>query len=493
MDSIELFLFGLGFLLVLCVVASKVSGKLGIPTLVVFLGVGILAGSEGLGGIYFDNFYVAQTLGIIALSYILFSGGLDTKFSDVKPILWPAVSLATLGVFLTCIFVGLFLHFVLHFTLLEGLLIGAIISSTDAGAVFSILRSKGVHLKGNLKPLLELESGSNDPMAVFLTTSVLTLMQNPDKSILSLIPLFFSQMIIGFVVGYFAGKGTSYAFNKLKLEYEGLYMVLSLSLVPIIYSIAQGFNGNGFLAVYVAGVVLGNTTFIYRKTLLLLHDGISWLMQSMLFLTLGLLLFPSKVLEVTSIGLALGAFLIFIARPISVYLSVLFHKQDFKEKTLVAWVGLRGSVPVVMATYPLVAGIEKADLIFNIVFFVALTSLVFQGTSIPLVSRLLKVDKKTPKDLDMNLEQVAPVRPQSNMFNILVPENSVISGKQIVDLKLPSDLLIVIVEREGKSIIPRGATEIHPKDILHVLGEKESINHLREEIAVLKPKEEAEA
>lgn len=492
MDSIELFLFGLGLLLVLCVVSSKISGRLGIPTLVVFLGVGILAGSEGLGGIYFDNFYVAQTLGIVALSYILFSGGLDTKVDDIKPVLKPAISLATLGVLLTCVLVGVFAHYVLGFTLLEGLLIGAIISSTDAGAVFTILRSRGVHLKNNLKPTLELESGSNDPMAVFLTTSVLALMNEPDKTIASLIPTFFSQMIIGVVVGYVTGRGAAFSFNKLKLEFEGLYTVFSLAMVPIIYAVAQGFKGNGFLAVYVAGVILGNSSFIYRKTLLLLHDGFSWLMQSALFLTLGLLLYPSHIFDVTTIGVLLAVFLIFIARPLSVYISLLFDKRSFSEKSLLAWVGLRGSVPIVMATYPLVAGIDKADTIFNLVFFIALTSLLFQGTSIPLVSRILKVDEPAVKKHDSVTEQVTPVRPQNNMVNIYVSENSDIVGKQVVDLQLPPDLLIVIVERDGKSIIPRGATVFEGRDILHVLGEEESMSDLREKVSKTKPEPEKE-
>src|SRR5690606_118830 len=455
MASVELFMFGTAALLLLCVFASKASGKLGIPTLVVFLGIGILAGSEGFG-IQFDNAYAAQTLGIVALAYILFSGGLDTRIKDVKPIMKAGASLATLGVLITSVILGLFNHYVLGFSLLEGMLIGSIISSTDAGAVFTVLRSRGVQLKGDLKPLLELESGSNDPMAVFLTTSILTMMMSPeDASIYQFIINLIVQIIVGGVVGYGAGRLGTLFFNKLKLEFEGLYTVMSLALVLLIYSLAQALKGNGFLAVYIAGVVLGNSTFIFKKSIMLMHDGVSWLMQSLVFLALGLLLYPSKVIDVTSSGILLAAFLMFVARPVSVFIGLAFAKDiSFREKILISWVGLRGSVPVVMATFPLVAGIHNADLIFNLVFFIALTSLVFQGSSIPFVSRLLGLEG-APKEESPN-EQVSDANPRDNMTPLLVPAESSLVGKAVVDLNLPEDLLIVVIEREGKTVIPRG-------------------------------------
>lgn len=486
MDSVELFMFGTAALLLLCVFASKASGKLGIPTLVVFLAIGILAGAEGFG-IQFDNAYAAQTLGIVALAYILFSGGLDTKIKDVKPIMKSGASLASLGVFITCVILGLFNHYVLGFSLLEGMLIGAIISSTDAGAVFTVLRSKSVHLKGDLKPMLELESGSNDPMAVFLTTSILTMMTAPEEaSIYQFIISLIIQIIVGGVIGYGAGRLGSLFFNKLKLEFEGLYTVMSLALVLLIYSLTQALKGNGFLAVYVAGVVLGNSTFVFKKSIMLMHDGVSWLMQSLVFLTLGLLLYPSKVLEVTSTGVLLAAFLMLVARPVSVFIGLAFAKNiTFKEKVLISWVGLRGSVPVVMATFPLVAGIHNADLIFNLVFFIALTSLVFQGSSIPFVARLLGLEAEAKVE-DPN-EQVSDANPRDNMTPVLVPADSAIVGKAVVDLKLPEDLLIVVIEREGKTVIPRGSTEIHANDKLYILAENPGLQLMKEKIMRVEP------
>ena len=483
MDSVELFLFGTAALLLLCVFASKASGKLGIPTLVVFLAVGILAGSEGPLGIQFDNAYLAQTLGIVALAYILFSGGLDTKIKDVRPIMKAGASLASLGVFITSLIIGLFNHYVLGFSLLEAMLIGAIISSTDAGAVFTVLRSRSIHLKGHLKPILELESGSNDPMAVFLTTSILTLMAAPQEaSIYQFITNFIAQIIVGGVIGYGAGRVAILGFNKLKLEFEGLYTVMSLALVLLIYSLTQALKGNGFLAVYIAGVVLGNSSFIFKKSIMLMHDGVSWLMQSLLFLTLGLLLYPSKVVEVTGTGFFIAIFLMFVARPISVFIGLSLTKDvSFREKLLISWVGLRGSVPIVMATFPLVAGIHNADLIFNLVFFVALTSLVFQGSSIPLVAKLLGLEGEAKEDPSAN-EQVSDANPRDNMVQLLVPAESELVGKAVVDLSLPEDLLIVLIEREGKTVIPRGATQIFANDKLYILAEDPSLQLMKDKI-----------
>lgn len=482
MDRVELFLFGTAVLLTLCVLLSKASYRVGIPTLVVFLAVGIMAGSEGIGGIYFDNAYYAKTLGVVSLAYILFSGGLDTKWSLIKPVLKSATSLSTLGVVFNTGLVGVFAFYVLNLTWLESMLVGSIISSTDAGAVFTVLRSKNIHLKGNLRSLLEIESGSNDPMAVFLVTSILVLMLVPDYSLPSLGPRLFQQMIVGGAVGFLGGKGTAWTFNKLKLEFEGLYTVLSLAIVLIIYTTTQVLNGNGFLSVYVAGVVLGNETFVFKKTLILLHDGISWLMQSSMFLVLGLLIFPTQVVEVTWDGLILAAYMIFVARPLSVFLSLSFSRLSWREKAFVSWVGLRGSVPIVMATFPLVAGITKAEYIFNLVFFVSVTSLLIQGTSISYVADLLGVSEPPPEKPDLHNEYTAPATLRNNMSYVNIPPNSQLVDKSIVDLKLPKDLLIVLIERKGEVIIPRGATELRAQDKLMVIAQKESLSQLREKI-----------
>lgn len=476
MTTLDIFLLSTAALIMLCVLASKASARLGIPTLVVFIAVGVMAGSEGIGGIHFDNAYYAQTLGIVALAYILFSGGLDTKWSSITPVLRSGISLSTLGVLFTSGLVGVFAYYALSFTLLESFLIGAIISSTDAGAVFTVLRSKNIHLKNNLKPLLELESGSNDPMAVFLTTLILSLMKNSEASILNFIPMFFSQMIVGAVVGYVAGRFTVLFLNKVRLEFEGLYTVLSIAFVLLIYSLTQSLHGNGFLAVYVAGVVLGNSNFVFKKSIILMHDGLSWLMQSCLFLTLGLLIYPSKIMPVSGMGVVLACFLILIARPASVFIALSFSKLQWRQKLLLSWVGLRGSVPIVLATYPLVAGVERADLIFNLVFFVALTSLIVQGSTIHFFAKLLKVDD--PQAIEEEANYLSSVR-ASDLVPFKISANAAVCGKTIIDLCLPQDVLVVLIEREGKTMIPRGSTQLQKSDKLHVLAEEKSLELFR--------------
>lgn len=477
---LETRLLAAAILLIICVFASKAFGKLGFPTLVVFLAVGFLAGSEGVGQIQFDDALGTQSLGIIALAYILFSGGLDTKWTSVKPILKEGMILSTLGVLFTCLLMGAFIHFVLRLPLMESFLIGAIVSSTDAGAVFTILRSKGVHLKGHLKPLLELESGSNDPMAVFLTTAIIQMMQTPDFNVVDMIPLLIKQMTLGALMGYFFGKTLVYIFNNIKLYFEGLYLVMSIGVVLFIYSLTQKIEGNGFLAVYIAGVVLGNHKFIFKKSLMVMHDGLSWLMQSTMFLTLGLLVYPSKIMNVALPGILIAAFMIILARPISVFLSLAFSKLKVREKTLISWVGLRGSVPVVMATYPLVAGLDKTGLIFNLVFFIAITSLIFQGTSIPLVSKLLRVDN--PAEPEKKNYSSTPGH-LSEIVTVDVPYRSPALGKTIVDLDLPEQKILVVgIERNNEVIIPRGSTTLEAGDKVSVMANDENLELFVEKV-----------
>lgn len=392
MISIEYILLGASILLLLSIIASKVFGRLGIPALLLFLLIGMLAGSEGPGGIYFDDPWIAQSLGIFALAFILFAGGLDTNWADVRPVLWRGLALSTLGVFITALLVGWFATAVFGFSLLEGLLLGAVVSSTDAAAVFSVLRSKKVSLKGQLKPLLELESGSNDPIAVFLTIGFITLLVNARASVVDLIPMFVQQMVLGAVLGYGIGKGMTLTINHLRLEYEGLYPVLTISLVLLTYGAAALLGGNGFLAVYLAGLIMGNSRFIHKKSLMQFHEGLAWLMQITMFLTLGILVFPSHLVPIAVVGLLVSVFLIFIARPASVFVTLALTKMSFREKAMISWVGLRGAVPIILATFPLLAGIPKAEMIFNLVFFIVLASALLQGTSIPLVARWLRVD-----------------------------------------------------------------------------------------------------
>ncbi len=378
-------------LLLVSILLSKISGWLGIPSLLVFLGIGMLAGSDGPGGIYFDNAELAQAIGVLALAFILFAGGLDTRWQLVRPVLKSALSLSTLGVLITAAVIGFTAFFLLHFSLLEGLLLGAIISSTDAAAVFSLLRARNLRLKERLGPLLELESGSNDPMAVFLTIGLIHLIDDPSASVLSLLVLFFQQMGIGLALGLLMGTGAVMLISRLHLEVEGLYPVLTIALVLLTYGLTAILNGSGFLAVYLLGLRLGNSTLHRRGLLTRFHDGLAWLMQITMFLVLGLLVFPSRLPEVALSGLLISACLIFVARPLSVLVSLAFARMKLPETLFVAWVGLRGAVPIVLATYPLLAGLPRASALFDLVFFIVLTSVLLQGTSLAAVARFLGV------------------------------------------------------------------------------------------------------
>lgn len=366
-------------LLLISVIAGKTTNRLGVPTLIFFLIVGVLAGSEGIGGIHFDNAALAQFIGIVALNFILFSGGLDTNWQTIKPVLWRGVALSTLGVFLTALSVGAFVHYIFGFTLMEGMLLGAIVSATDAAAVFSILRNKGIGLKGYLRPVLELESGSNDPMAYFLTISLTSIVATGSTDLGELIPAFFKEFIIGGAIGALMGKASVWLVNYIKLETEGLYPVLTLGLALFTYSFTQFIGGNGFLAIYLCAIIMGNSNMVHRRSLIKFYDGQAWLMQIILFLTLGLLVFPSRIVPLIGTGLMISAFLIFVARPIGVFASLSFFKSNLRSKLFVSWVGLRGSVPIVFATYPLLAGIPKADLIFNLVFLFQLPLYCFRA------------------------------------------------------------------------------------------------------------------
>ena len=458
-------------LLLISIFAGKTSYKFGVPTLVLFLLIGVLAGSEGIGRINFNDPQLAQFIGIVALNFILFSGGLDTSWKSIKPVMWQGISLSTLGVLITALSVGVFVTLITDFTIYEGLLLGAIVSSTDAAAVFSILRSKNLGLKSKLRPTLELESGSNDPMAYFLTIAFLGLVINQDLSIYSIIPLFLKQIIIGTILGLGFGKLSKIIINKIKLDFDGLYPVLAFALMFISFSATDFLGGNGFLAVYLSAVYLGNHDIIHKRTIMKMFDGIAWLMQIVLFLTLGLLVFPSHILPVLGIGIFVSAFLILIARPLSVFISLMFFKMKMRRRLYISWVGLRGAVPIVFATYPLLAGIDKADMIFNIVFFVSLSSVLIQGTTLSLVAKWLhvalpsKVKPRSPVDAFLNDGVKSLIR------EIIIPEDNHIVGKRIVDLHIPKRAIIAMISRDDKFITPTGSTEIQPHDMLVVLTE----------------------
>ena len=392
MMPLEYVLLAVSVLLLVSVLGSLASSRAGVPALILFLVIGMLAGSDGPGGLPFDYPWAAQSLGVLALSLILFAGGLDTDWARARPILRYALPLSTLGVVLTAVLVGWFATMVLGFGWLEGLLLGSIVSSTDAAAVFGILRSRGIRLRGSLKELLELESGSNDPMAVFLTLGMIGLLQDASRSWSDLAVMFVVQMAVGTIIGYGLGAVMVAVVDRIRLEYAGLYSVLSLALALFTYAITASLGGNGFLAVYVAGIHMGHRKFRHKRLLKEFHDGLAWLMQIAMFLALGLQVFPSRLVPVLGVGLLLSVFLMLIARPAAVFGLLWWSGMQVREQALVAWVGLRGAVPIILATFPLVAGLPEADLIFHLVFFIVLTSVLLQGTSIPLVAHWLGVD-----------------------------------------------------------------------------------------------------
>jgi cell volume regulation protein A len=462
-------------LLFISIIASKTSFKLGIPTLILFLIVGMLAGSDGPGGIFFNDAETAQFLGIIALNFILFSGGLETKWESVRPVLKDGISLSTIGVLITALLVGLFSSYVLGFTITEGLLLGAVVSSTDAAAVFSILRTRSVGLKGNLRPLLEFESGSNDPMAYFLTVSLIGLVKNPNESILLLIPKFFVGMVIGGVCGYLFGRAMTWVVNKIHLEVDGLYPVLILALVFFTFSFTDRIGGNGFLAVYLSAIILGNSNFIHKKSLIRFYDGQAWLMQIVMFVALGLLVYPTQLYPVIPQGLLITAFLIFIARPVAVFISLARARDlNWRKKLFLSWVGLRGAAPIVFATYPMLAGVHYAGTIFNLVFFISATSVLLQGTTLPVMAKWLHVSvpenlkRKFPLDIELKEDL------KSTLVEVDVPAGSPAVGKAVVDLRLPKNALIVLIHRNGKYLTATGETTIQGADHLLVLTDKSS-------------------
>lgn len=459
-------------LLFLSIVFGKATFKFGVPTLILFLTVGMLAGEDGFG-IAFEDPKIAQFIGVVALNFILFSGGLDTNWKSVKPIWKQSAMLSTVGVMLTAFTLGGLVYMVTNFTLYESLLLGSIVSSTDAAAVFSILRSRSVSLRENIRPTLEFESGSNDPMAYVLTILFLGLVVNQDQSFVSVIPVFFQQMIVGAVCGFGFGFLSKWVINKINLDFDGLYPVLVIALMFITFSATDVIGGNGFLAIYISGVYLGNQKFIQKASILKIYDGLAWLMQIILFLTLGLLVNPSEIIPLMGIGLLISLSLILIARPVGVFVSLSFFKMRMRRRLFISWVGLRGAVPIVFATYPLMAGIEEANMIFNIVFFISVTSVLIQGTTLSVVAKWLNVAVPEKDKQISDTEKIKTVYPKPLLRDFKISGECPAADHKIVDLKLPETMEIVMVKRDGSYFSSNGNTVIRSGDVLKVLAEKE--------------------
>ncbi|AGL02110.1 NhaP-type Na+(K+)/H+ antiporter [Desulfoscipio gibsoniae DSM 7213] len=453
-------------MLIVGIITTRFSARLGVPSLILYVAVGMFLNNF----IYFDNASLAQLGAMMALIVILFEGGMQTRWDQVHPVLLPSISLATVGVLLTSLSIGIFAKFVLDVTWLEGLLFGAIVGSTDAAAVFAVLGDKNI--KPRLKTTLEAESGSNDPMAVFLTISFIQLIQMPDMSVLGVLFSFFWQMGFGVAMGILMGKLAVWSINKINFDSSGLYPILALGFAIFTYGSTALLQGSGILAVYVAGLWVGNADLTFRQPILRFHEGFAWMSQILLFILLGLLVFPRELLHITWQGIIISALLIFVARPVAVYISTLKMGYSFKDKIFISWSGLRGAVPIVLATYPLVAGLENSNLIFNVVFFVVLTSALIQGSTIPYLANLLGLsvgEKVTPTH---SLELVSMGKTNTEIMEILIKEESSALDQEVQNLELPKDVLIAAIIRDDRVVTPYGGTKILLGDILYVMVPK---------------------
>ena len=470
----------IGAILIFCsILISKTGYRFGIPTLLLFLLVGMGFGSDGLG-LQFDSASDAQFIGMMALSIILFTGGMDTKLHDIRPVLAQGILLSTVGVLVTTLLTGGFIYFLSSSTsadialpLLTCLLLAATMSSTDSASVFNLLRSQKMNLKENLRPMLELESGSNDPMAYMLTIALIQVVASgSDLSIGGVAKDLLVQFFFGGVIGFAFGKFSVWLINKIELSNASLYPILLLSLVFIAFTTTDLLKGNGYLAVYIAGVVVGNARLVFRKEVNTFMNGLTWLFQIVMFLSLGLLVNPHEMLDVAWIAVLIALFMILVARPVSVFLCLLpFRGMSHRARWFVSWVGLRGAVPIIFATYPVVAGVEGSNIIFNIVFFITIVSLVVQGTTISFVARLLHLSEpleKTGNDFGVEL----PEEIDSDLSDMTITREMLEEADTLKDMNLPKGTLVMIVKRGDEFLIPNGTLKLHEGDKLLLISEK---------------------
>ncbi len=473
----ENFLLIGALLLFVAVLAGKAAYRLGAPALLLFLGVGVLFGYNDF--VSFHSVDFAEFVGMVALCIILFGGGMDTTFSDIRPVMIPGVVMATLGVALTAAIVGLFIYFVAplvgvsqDISIPFALLMAATMSSTDSASVFSILRTKKQGLMENLRPLLELESGSNDPMAYVLTVVLVSVVTGDNVSASGVVGTFFVQMLVGAVLGYAFGRATVWIINKINIRSnQSLYSVLLLACAFFVFSFTTMAYGNGYLAVYIAGLVVGNMKIVHRNMLRIFFDSFTWLLQIVLFLILGLLVNVHELLstDVLIMGGLIGLFMILVARPVAVFLSLApFRNFTIKARTYVSWVGLRGAVPIIFALYSVSHGVENSDFLFNVVFIVTIISLLVQGTTVSGMANWLNLSFK---ERERTFKLVVPDHIRSEFSEIEVNGSMLRNGKTLKDIRLPGHTLVVMVYRAGNYFVPKGDTELHKADKLLVVSD----------------------
>lgn len=469
----------IGAILIFCaIMISKTGYRFGIPTLLLFLLVGMGFGTDGLG-LEFNSAKDAQFIGMIALSIILFTGGMDTKLRDIKPVMAQGMILSTVGVLLTTLLTGGFIFWLSGFSsmniampILTSLLLAATMSSTDSASVFNLLRSQRMNLKENLKPMLELESGSNDPMAYMLTIALIQVIASGSGfDIGLLVKDLLVQFFVGGVMGYAFGRLAVWLINKVNLSNSSLYPILLLSLVFITFTITDLLHGNGYLAVYILGVIVGNARLVFRKEINTFMNGLTWFSQIVMFLSLGLLVNPHEMLGVSVCAMLIGLFMIFVARPLTVMLCLLpFRQMTFKAKCFVSWVGLRGAVPIIFATYPVVSEIPGSQVIFNIVFFITLLSLIFQGMTIAPVAKWLSLD--LPEEKEGNEFGVEiPEEIDSQLTDVTLTPEMLEDGNRLMDMNIAPGTLVMLVKRGSEFMIPNGRMELRVGDKLLYISE----------------------
>ncbi len=464
-------------IILLSVLLSKSSDRFGLPILVVFMFIGMMAGSEGFGGIHFENYELTHSLSVIALCLIIFSGGVETNVSDIKENLWRGVSLSTLGIIITTALVGIFVNYLTDFGIIKSLLLGAILSATDVAAVFSAFKDKRSQVGSATKNLLKFESGSNDPMAYFLVSLLLGFINNGDHNSAAEVGIsLFLNPCIGLLVGWGLSKVFTSLNNIINLSYVGLYPALTLSFLFLSYSISSHLQGNGFLAVYVLGLIVSSKKILHKSLLYSFYDGISWLSQIGLFVMLGLLVFPSRLINIAPMGLMVAVFLIFIARPVTIFICLAFSKFSLREKVFISWAGLKGATPIVFASLAAVRIRDNAHPIFDIVFFVVLVSALLQGLTLKFFARKLGLLIESVEDPNFPIDIEVFEKTRNGIKELRIEPSYFSVEKRVVDLSLPQGCLVLFIKRDGAFIVPDGATKFEALDgVLIVTKTKEDI------------------
>ena len=474
-----LFFTGLGVLLALSALLTRPAGRARVPVPLLFLAIGMVAGSEGLGGIAFDNYRSAFRLGSAALMLILFDGGMNTSMSVIRHVIRPAALLASVGVLGTALLVGLFAH-ALHVPWGVAFLLGAVVSSTDAAAVFAVLRGSNMHLKRRVGGTLEVESGMNDPAAVILTMLLTVNLIEPDQTPVWRIALDIGQqMVVGGGIGLAVGQGGRWLLRRYTLPTSGIYPVLTIAFALLAFGAPTLIDGSGFLAVYVAGVVLGNGPLPYRGSLLRVHDALAWLSQVAMFLVLGLLVFPSRLLDVAWMGLALALFLALVARPAVVALCLIPFRYAPRDIVYVGWVGLRGAVPIVLATYPVLAGVPQGERLFNIVFFIVVVNAIVPGTTVPWLTRRLGLESGDPPapQAVLGIESLRPLN--AELMSFYVDDALAVCGATLAELPFPGGAAVTIIVRGRELVPPKGDTRLEAGDHVYIFAHPEDVYLVR--------------